>query len=109
MGYDLGLAARCQDILPENPAISQKKMFGGLACLLNGNMAFGIHKDHLMVRVGLDAYDASMELPETLPFDLTGRSMKGWILVSPAGLEEDDQLKGWVASGLRFAESLPAK
>jgi len=109
MAYDLGLAARCEDFILDKPSISQKRMFGGMAYLLNGNMAFGIHKDHLMVRVGSDAHDASMELPETAPFNLTGRSMKGWILVSPDGIEEDAQLKAWIDRGIRFAETLPAK
>ena len=109
MAYDLGLAARCDDFLLEHSMVSQKKMFGGIAYLLNGNMAFGIHKDHLMVRVGPDAYDALMERPETAPFDLTGRNMTGWLLVSPEGLEEETQLKSWIEKGIHFAEKLPPK
>lgn len=109
MAYDEVLASRIHGVLDQQPGLVEKKMFGGVAFLIQGNMAVGVHKDMLMVRVGPDAYDETMKYPHTRPFDLTGRTMKGWVLVEPDGLSSESELKEWVESGVNFALTLPPK
>jgi hypothetical protein len=84
-------------------------MFGGLAFLLHGNMACGVRGDDLIVRVAADAADAALGEPGARSFDLTGRPMKGWLLVDADGHAEDDDLCRWVDRGLAHAGSLPPK
>ena len=109
MAYDEDLAERVREHLAAEDDITEKAMFGGLAFLLRGNMAVGITGDDLMVRVGPDASDEALERPHTRPFDMTGRPMKGWILVAPEGVRGEAELGEWVAQGVAFARSLPAK
>ena len=85
-------------------------MFGGLAFLLDGNMAVGItNTSELMVRVGPNGEDEALTDPHARRFDMTGRPMKGWILVEGAGIENEAELNAWVRQGVEFARSLPAK
>ena len=77
--------------------------------MLNGNMACGINGDELIVRVGPDNYDANVTRPNARPFDMTGRPMKGWVMVAAEGYESDEAMRGWVAQGVDFALSLPPK
>lgn len=109
MAYDEDLADRVREQLASEPAVTEKAMFGGLAFLLKGNMAVGLSGDELMVRVGPDASDDALARPHTRPFDMTGRPMKGWILVAPEGVAEERDLSAWVARGVDYARSLPAK
>jgi TfoX/Sxy family transcriptional regulator of competence genes len=109
MAYDEILAGRIRAILTNQPDMVEKKMFGGVGFLLKGNMATGVHKDMLVVRVGPDDYEQMMTLPHTRPFDMTGREMKGWLLVEPDGFESQADLERWVQSGLQFALTLPPK
>lgn len=109
MAYDQVLAARVGEVIAAVPGLEEKKMFGGIGYLLNGNMALGVHKDNLIVRVGHQGFEEKMAMPHTVPFDLTGRAMGGWLMVEPAGVAQDEDLKYWIAQGLDFAESLPPK
>ena len=109
MAYDADLAERVREQLAAEPAVTEKAMFGGLAFLLQGNMAVGLSGEELMVRVGPDASDAALARPHTRPFDMTGRPMKGWILVERAGIETEPELNRWVRQGVAFARSLPPK
>lgn len=109
MAYDEGLAQRIRELLDEQPGLSEKRMFGGLAFLVGGNMAVGIVKDELMVRVGPEAYDAALGEPHVRPMDFAKRPMKGFVFVAPDGFEDDTALSRWVARGVRFAASLPSK
>jgi TfoX/Sxy family transcriptional regulator of competence genes len=109
MAYDEGLATRVREELGDQPGLSEKQMFGGLAFLLNGNMACGVRGDDLIVRVAADTADAALEEPGARPFDLTGRPMKGWLQVAADGHAEDDDLRRWVGRGLAYASSLPPK
>jgi TfoX N-terminal domain len=84
-------------------------MFGDSAFLLRGKMAVGISGDELMVRVGPDATDDALAPPHTRVLDMTGRPMKGWILVARHGLKTSRQLAAWVRRGVPFAGSLPPK
>jgi TfoX/Sxy family transcriptional regulator of competence genes len=109
MAYDEGLAERIRDQLLNHSGIVEKKMFGGVGFILNGNMACGVNKEDLIVRVGPNNYEASVTRPHTRPFDFTGRPMKGWVMVSAEGYETDDALVAWVNQGVEFALSLPPK
>ena len=79
MAYDEGLAQRVREVLAERSDLSERKMFGGLCFLVNGNMCCGVVRDELMVRVGPDAYDESLSLPHARKMDITGRPMKGFV------------------------------
>jgi TfoX/Sxy family transcriptional regulator of competence genes len=84
-------------------------MFGGIAFMLNGNMAVGVSGDELMVRVGKDAHDEAMTLPGARLFDMSARPMRGWILVAPEGIASDSDLDAWINRGVAWAETLPPK
>ena len=109
MAYDEHLAARVREQLAAERGLAEKAMFGGVAFLLDGNMAVGLSGDELMVRVGPDHSDDALARPHTRPFDMTGRPMKGWILVGPDALSAERELAGWVSEGVAFARSLPPK
>ena len=110
MAYDEKLAKRIDDALEKiaPPKLVDKKMFGGIGFLVQGNMACGILGEDLIVRVGKQAYPEAISLPETKPFDTTGRTMTGWVMVPDRFLKEDDVLEEWVRKGVEFALSLPA-
>ena len=109
MAYDENLAACIRDSLARKKGIEEKKMFGGVGFLLHGNMLVGVWKDSLIVRVGPDTYEDALLEPHVREFDITGRAMKGWVLVEPEGLEEDDKLKEWIQQAMKFVGKLPAK
>ena len=109
MAYDEALAQRIRAALPSVPGLTEKKMFGGIAFLVDGNMACGVSRENLMVWMSPDATDAALAQPHVRVFDMTGRPMKGWIIVEPAGIQSDDDLNGWIAQGVAFAQSLPPK
>jgi len=109
MTYDEGLAARAAEVLADTPGLVEKRMFGGIGYLVDGNMACGVHGDGLIVRVGPDAYESNLSEPYTREFDLTGHPMRGWIVVEPAGYADEASLADWVSRGVAFARTLPAK
>ena len=109
MPFDEGLAQRIRERLEEQPGLSERRMFGGLAFLVNGNMAVGVVKGELMVRVGPEGHAAALQEPYARPMDFTKRPMKGFVFVAPPGFEEDADLSRWVERGLCFAASLPRK
>lgn len=109
MAYDEGLAERIRGVLEERRDVSEKRMFGGLAFLVSGHMGVGIVQDRLMVRVGPDTYDRLVREPHAHPMDFTGRPMKGFLYVSPAGIESDADLERWVGRGVAFVTALPPK
>lgn len=109
MAYDEGLAQRIREALEGQAGIEEKKMFGGVGFMLNGNLACGVNQEDLIVRVGPKGYEAALDLPNTRVFDLTGRPMTGWLVVTPQGYETDEDLQSWVQRGVDFANSLPPK
>ncbi|KPJ99246.1 MAG: RNA methyltransferase [Desulfobacterales bacterium SG8_35] len=109
MAYNEKLSQRVRAILLQVPGIEIKKMFGGVGFLLHGNMACGILDEYLIVRVGPDGYEEALALPHTGKFDITGRVMKGWIMVAKAGWRTEKDLSTWVQRGVSFAKSLPKK
>jgi TfoX/Sxy family transcriptional regulator of competence genes len=108
MAYDDALAQRVRDRMQDEPGVSEKKMFGGLAFLTAGNMTVGVHGDDLIARIDPAAMDDALAEPGVRPFDMTGRPMRGWILVASAGLADDD-LERWIARALSYVETLPPK
>ncbi|HSR31934.1 MAG TPA: TfoX/Sxy family protein [Anaerolineae bacterium] len=109
MAYDEGLAQRIRESLSELPGLAEKKMFGGVGYMIRGNMACGVHGDEMIVRVGPDSYEEALASTHTRPFDMTGRPMKGWVMVAPDGIESDAELDRWIQRGVEFALSLPQK
>lgn len=109
MAYGETLAGRIRGLLPQREPVTERKMFGGLAFMLNGNMLCGIVGGDLMVRVGPQAYDDALARPHARPMDFTGRAMKGMVYVGPQGCSDEGSLRSWVELGLSFAGSLPAK
>jgi len=109
MAYDEGLAVRIEETLGDQPDLVAKKMFGGVGYMVRGNMACGVNKEDLIVRVGPDRYEGALAQPRTREFDMTGRPMKGWVVVEPEGCESDEALESWVQQGVEFALSLPPK
>jgi hypothetical protein len=109
MAFDEGLAHRLREALGDQAGVVERRMFGGLAFMLSGNMCCGVVGETLMVRVGPKAYDAALMRPHARPMDFTGKPLKGLIYVDPPGYESDTDLAGWVRDGVAFARSLPAK
>ena len=109
MPYDERLAQRVRDALVRRRGVSEKKMFGGLTFLINGNMSCGIVGNELMVRVGPIRYAEALSKRHAREMDFTGRALKGYVYVASAGLRTTDGLRSWVALGVAFARTLPPK
>lgn len=109
MAYDEGIAERLRELFARRPGVTEKKMFGGLAFMYRDHMLVGIIGESLMARVGPDAYAAALRRPFAREMDFTGKPMKGYVYVAPAGYESEADLKSWVDRCLDFNASLPAK
>ncbi|MDZ4700010.1 MAG: TfoX/Sxy family protein [Rhodothermales bacterium] len=109
MAYDQGLAERMRDCLSSTAAITEKKMFGGLAFIHRGYMFCGIVGSELMARVGPEAHAACLALPHVRPMDFTGKPMRGYVFVGVEGIETDETLRLWMERTMRFVETLPDK
>jgi len=109
VAYSESLALRTRDALARKRNIEEKRMFGGVGFLMNGHILVGVWKQSLVVRLGEPQASESLREPHVGEFDITGRAMKGWVLVGPEGLEGDDQLAGWIQKALRFVRTLPPK
>jgi len=109
MAYDETVAKRVRSALGKTPDVVEKRMFGGIAFMLRGNMCCGVIGDRLMLRVGPGGYEAALVRPHARPMDFTGRPMKGLVYVDPAGFASTGDLEEWIAKAMEFALSLPAK
>jgi hypothetical protein len=109
MAFSEPLAERIRQLMARRKHVEEKRMFGGIGFLLNGNLLVGVWKDSLIVRLGPDEGDEALKEPHVKEFDITGRPMKGWVLVAPEGVEADDELSGWVQRAVKFVKTLPAK
>lgn len=109
MAFDEKLARRVQELLRKVPGVEERRMFGGLIFMVNGNMAAGIHRTSLIVRVGAEASAKALQRPGTRVFDLAGRPMKSWVVVAPTALTRKSTLEGWVRQGVAFARTKPKK
>jgi TfoX/Sxy family transcriptional regulator of competence genes len=109
MAFNVALAERIRLALTRKKGVTEKKMFGGIGFLLNGNMLVGVWKESLIVRLDPDQYEDALKETHVKEFDITGRAMKGWVLVEPEGVQGDDQLKDWILRAVKFVGKLPAK
>ena len=109
MAYDETLADRVRSGLAGRLGINERRMFGGLAFMLDGNMCCCVTERGLMVRVGPDGYEDALRQPHAGVMDMTGRPMRGWVLVGLEGLASDESLGQWVQQGAEFAGTLPPK
>src|SRR5579871_319381 len=109
MAFSEALADRIRQHLAERKNIEAKKMFGCICFFINGNALAGVWKDRLIVRLGPDEGEASLREPHVQVFDITGRPMRNWVAVGREGVEDDDQLQGWIERALTFVRTLPAK
>jgi TfoX/Sxy family transcriptional regulator of competence genes len=90
--------------------VEEKKMFGGIGLLLNGNLLVSVRKDSLLVRLGPEQGDEALQEAHVSEFTITGRgTMKGWVVVSLEGVQGDDQLNGWIQRIVKFVGTLPGK
>jgi TfoX/Sxy family transcriptional regulator of competence genes len=109
MAYSESLALRIRQAIAPQRGITEKKMFGGVGFLLHGNMLVGIWKNSLIVRLGPDEAEQALQQPHVVEFDITGRPMRGWVMVEPDGIDSDEQLSGWIDRSISFVSKLPKK
>lgn len=109
MAYDKALAERVRTIVKDLDGYSAKEMFGGIGFMLHENMSCGVTGADLIVRVGPDAYDQALSQDHVREFDMTGRPMRGWVVVQAEAFHSQEELEAWLQRGTRFAQSLPPK
>ena len=109
MPYNKQIEARINNITAGWENIKSRKMFGGICCLLSGNMFCGVYKDFLILRLGEKEAREALKKPHVTPFDITGRPMKGWVMVAVKGFEQDRRLEAWLQKARDFARGLPPK
>ena len=109
MAYSESLASRIRDAVGKRRVITEKKMFGGVGFLHHGNMLVGVWKHSLIARLGPEQAAIALDQPHVVEFDITGKPMKGWVMVEPEGIETDEQLREWIGKSLDFVSTLPRK
>jgi TfoX/Sxy family transcriptional regulator of competence genes len=109
MAFDGDLAARVREVLDRVRGVEERRMFGSLCFLLNGNLLVGVWQDALIARLGPDQAAEALREPHVRRFDVTGKPMKGWVLVGPEGVEDDARLRDWVDRATEFVATLPPK
>jgi hypothetical protein len=109
MAFDETLAGRIRDTLARKRGNHEKKMFGCICFFHNGNAMAGVWKDSLIARLGPDKGEAALLEPHVLAFDITGKPMRNWVVVEPEGVEDDEQLAGWIERAMKFVKTLPKK
>jgi TfoX/Sxy family transcriptional regulator of competence genes len=109
MAYDEELAERVRELLAARSEVGERKMFGGIAFMVSGNMACGVLKEDLIVRLGDEEGEKAIAEDGVRPFDFTGKPMKGIVYVSPERISDDGGLAEWVEAGADYAASLPPK
>jgi hypothetical protein len=103
------LAGRIRVALGRQAELTEKKMFGGVGFLLSGNICCGVWKEFLILRLGDDAARQVLAEPHARQFDITGRPMRGWAMIEPAGWQDDARLRRWISWAVDFTAALPAK
>ena len=110
MAYDEELANRIRELVAHEQGLTEQKMFGGLAFLINGNMSVSASSQGgLLLRVDPAETDALAGRPHAQPFEMRGRAMQGWLRVDAEGVRTKRELQRWVARGVAYARSLPPK
>jgi TfoX/Sxy family transcriptional regulator of competence genes len=109
MPYSKEIEEKIEKVINRWRQIEKKKMFGGICYLLKGNMCFGIYKEYLIVRTGLEVAEKKLKERNVKPFDITGRPMKGWVMVGEKGWKRQGDLENWLDLGREYALTLPKK
>lgn len=109
MTYDVDVADRIRARIGPRPDLTEREMFGGIAFMINRNMAVGVSGEELMVRVGKEAHEKAVARTGARTFDMGARPMKGWVSVTDDGYDSEEEFGYWVDQGVAYAESLPAK
>jgi TfoX/Sxy family transcriptional regulator of competence genes len=109
MPFDESLADRVRPKLANLKQFAEKKMFGGIGFLLAGNMCVGVWKHYLIARIGPQNYDEALARPHVKEFDITGRAMRGWVMIEPKGVSDETDLAEWVHRAVEFVRRLPQK
>lgn len=109
MPYNEEVNARIRKVVSRWKNTSAKKMFGGVCHLLNGNMVCGVYKDYLILRLGEKESANALKQSYAMPFDITGRPMKGWVMLDGAGFKTDEKLNSWLVNARTFVKTLPPK
>jgi TfoX/Sxy family transcriptional regulator of competence genes len=109
MAYNKILEEKVERVLTDWADVNKKKMFGGVCYLINGNICFGIYKDYLIVRTEKHFAEQKLREDNVKPFDITGKPLKGWLMVEEAGWKSAGAITNWLEIGRQFALSLPAK
>lgn len=109
MPYSESLASRVRAALSRKRNIDEKKMFGCVCFLHNGNALGGVWNDRLIVRLGPEMGEAALHEPHVRPFDITGKPMRNWVAIDPEGIADDDQLTDWIERAIEFVKTLPKK
>ncbi|UCG77719.1 MAG: TfoX/Sxy family protein [Nitrospirota bacterium] len=109
MSYNEKIDERVSRIVEEWNKTEKRNMFGGICYLLKGNMLGGVYKDFLFLRLGEKGAEEALRADHVKPFDVTGRPMKGWVMVEPEGFAEDEVLNEWLLEAKGFVETLPSQ
>ena len=109
MPYDKEIESRINKVISRWKNTEAKKMFGGICHLMNGNMFCGVYKDFLILRLGEEESKEALKLSFVRPFDITGKPMKGWVMVEKDGFKNDQALKAWLVKARKFVSLLPLK
>ena len=109
MAFDEGLAERVRSVLKGERSLQEKRMFGGLAFMVKGQMCCGVLKKDLVLRLGSEDYTKCVAHPHVRPMNFTGRSMRGFLYVGAGGVRTSRQLEAWIGKSLRFVSTLPKK
>jgi len=109
MAYSEEINSRIASIISGWRNTSRKKMFGGICHLLNGNMVAGVYKDFLILRLGEKGAQEALKSPHARPFDITGKAMKGWVMVKPTGFRREDELEELLNEARDFVTTLPVR
>lgn len=109
MAYDEGVAQRIREVLDDRDDVVEKKMFGGIAFMVRGNMCVGVIGEDVMLRVGKERHAELVEREHIRPMDFTGRPMEGFLYLGPDGYESDETLAAWIDTALEFVLTLQAK
>lgn len=109
MAYDEQLADRVRDILNEETPTSDRKMFGALVFMVEGNMCCGVTTENLLLRLGPEGSARALERPHVQPMTMRDKTMRGFVLVEPQGFAEDAELSGWLEQALDLVRTLPPK
>ena len=106
---DEALIGRIRPFMKRRKGYSEQKMFGGLCFMINGNMCVGPWKGSLIVRLAKEDHEVTQSMPHVKPMDITGKIIKGWARVEPAGIQSDDELKSWIDAAIKFVQTLPIR